>query len=323
MTTPFHLQFAGLHHVSALSRDIARNHAFYTGVLGLRLVKKTVNQDSPTMYHLFYADGAGSVGSDITFFDFPRAAREHRGSDAISLTTFRVAGKEALNYWEKRLVEHGLSVTRRTVDGHERLEFEDVDGTRLALFDDKGAGPRGVAWKKSDVPAEFQLLGLGFSGFTVADLAPTRHFLEVGLNMREVRQYDDAGYPVHVFEMGDGGPAAEVHVTVNAELPHHKPGAGGVHHVALRMKDEAELKQWLAHLASVGYPNSGEIDRHFFQSVYITAPAGFVVELATDGPGFAADEMPHELGERLSLPPFLEPRRAEIEAKIRPLDGVK
>ena len=124
------LQFEGLHHVSALSSDIARNHDFYTRVLGLRLVKKTVNQDAPTMYHLFYADGVGQPGSEMTFFDFPRAAREHRGNDSITLTTFRVTGPDALTYWTQRLTEHGVQVTKSEVDGHSRLTFEDVDGTR-------------------------------------------------------------------------------------------------------------------------------------------------------------------------------------------------
>lgn len=312
--------FSGLHHVSALSSDIARNHAFYTRVLGLRLVKKSVNQDAPTMYHLFYADGAGSPGSDMTFFDFPRAAREHRGRDSICLTTFRVTGAEALNFWQERLTQHGVQVTRRTVDGRERLDFEDVDGTRLALFDDAGEGPRGVVWEGTDVPAEFQLQGLGFSGVTVGDLPPFQEFLERGLHMREGRGYDDGGTPVHVFEMGEGGPHAELHVAVQPDLPRRMPGAGGVHHLALRVRDEAELLNWQRHLGALGYRNSGEVDRHWFQSVYITAPSGIVIELATDGPGFATDEAPHQLGERLSLPPFLEPQRAEIEAKLRPLN---
>ena len=189
----------------------------------------------------------------------------------------------------------------------------------MALFDDGGAGPRGIPNAKTDVPPEFQIQGLGFSGFTVANLAPTREFLERGLNMRLVREYDTEGFTTHVFQMGAGGPHAELHVTERNDLPRHRPGAGGVHHVALRMKDETELEAWLAHLAGQGYANSGHVDRHFFHSVYIRDPNGLVIELATDGPGFAVDEMPGSLGERLSLPPFLEGGRAEIEAKIRPL----
>ena len=313
------LHFSGLHHVSALSADIARNHDFYTRVLGLRLVKKTVNQDSPSMYHLFYADGVGQPGTEMTFFDFPRAAREHRGSDSITLTTFRVTGPDALTFWQQRLTDFGVETTLLESDDLTLLTFEDVDSTRLALFDDGGAGPRGTPNNRTDVPAEFQIQGLGFSGFTVSNLAPTSEFLLRGLNMREVRQYATDDFITHVFEMGEGGPHAELHVTERDDLPRHRPGAGGVHHVALRMKDETELEASLAHLAAQGYANSGHVDRHFFHSVYIRDPNGLVIELATDGPGFATDELPEALGERLSLPPFLEGQRAEIEAKIRPL----
>ncbi|PNY81159.1 ring-cleaving dioxygenase [Deinococcus koreensis] len=317
MTPP---PLSGVHHVSALSAEIAANHDFYTRVLGLRLVKKTVNQDSPGMYHLFYADGAGSAGTDMTFFDFPRAAREHRGRDSITLTTFRVTGEAALSFWVQRLDDFGVphgGVHYR--DGRAHLDFEDVDGTRLSLFDDGGEGPRGVPNDQSDVPQEDQIQGLGYSGLTVAELAPTRDFLERGLGLREVQTYLTDGFTTHVFEMGEGGPHAELHVTGRDDLPHSRPGAGSVHHVALRMRDEQELRAWLFHLDAEGLGSSGRVDRHYFASIYLRDPNGLVIELATDGPGFATDESLDELGERLSLPPFLEPRRATIEAHLRPL----
>lgn len=314
----------GVHHVSALSADIARNHDFYTRVLGLRLVKKTVNQDSPGMYHLFYADGTGSAGTDMTFFDFPRAAREHRGNDSVTLTTFRVTGEETLNYWAGRLTRHGVvhsGVTR--VDGRAHLYFEDVDSTRLALVDDGGEGPRAQPNPLTDVPVEHQLQGLGYSGFTVSELEPTRAFLETGLHLREVRSYLSEGFTTHVFQMnaapGDGqGPHTELHVTDRGDLPRSRPGAGSVHHVALRLRD-SDVLAWLLHLEQAGYGNSGKVDRYYFQSIYIRDPNGLVIELATDGPGFATDEAAEALGERLALPPFLEPRRATIEAHLRPL----
>ncbi|MFC4424596.1 ring-cleaving dioxygenase [Deinococcus navajonensis] len=310
----------GLHHVSALSADITANHDFYTRVLGLRLVKKTVNQDSPGMYHLFYADGAGSAGTDMTFFDFPRAAREHRGSNSITLTTFRVTGEAALEYWAVRLLDAGIDHHGvETLDGRFHLRFEDPEGTRLALVEDGGEGPRAQPNPLTDVPAEYQLQGLGYSGVTVADLAPTRAFLERGLNLREVRTYRAEGFITQVFQMNEGGPHAELHVSVRPDLPQSRPGAGSVHHVALRLRDEAELMAWLFHLDAAGYGNSGRVDRHYFQSIYIRDPNGLVIELATDGPGFATDETPDTLGQRLALPPFLEPRRATIEAHLRPL----
>lgn len=313
------LDFSGIHHVSALSAEIVANHDFYTRVLGLRLVKKTVNQDSPGMYHLFYADGLGSAGTDMTFFDFPRAAREHRGTNAITLTVFRITGPEALAYWAERLSRHGVPFSPGTRDGRAVLDIEDTDGTRLSLVDDQGAGPRGVPNPLTDVPAPFQVQGLGYSGLTVRDLEPTREFLERGLNLREVRQYVMDGVTTHVFQMGLGGPHAELHVAERPDLPAAKPGAGGVHHVALRVPDRAALEGWLTHLAHAGYGNSGLVDRHYFQSVYIRDPNGLVIELATDGPGFTTDEPANSLGERLALPPFLEARRSTIEAHLRPL----
>lgn len=320
MTTPLRAAPHGLHHVSALSADIARNHDFYTRVLGLRLVKKTVNQDSPGMYHLFYADGAGSPGSDMTFFDFPRAAREHRGSDSVTLTTFRVTGAGTLAFWAGRLSAHGVphsGVT--TVDGRAHLSLEDVDGSRLALVEDGGAGPRGVPNPLTDVPAAHQLQGLGYSGVTVSDLGPVREFLERGLNLREVRASVAGGVSTHVFGMAGNGPHTELHVSVRPDLPPHRPGAGSVHHVALRVHGR-DLRAWAAHLEGAGYSHSGEVDRHYFRSVYVRAPGGLVVELATDEPGFTVDEAPADLGRGLALPPFLEPRRATIEAHLRPLD---
>ncbi|SEJ51238.1 glyoxalase family protein [Deinococcus reticulitermitis] len=310
---------SGLHHVSALTADLSRNHDFYTRVLGLRLVKRTVNQDSPGMSHLFYADALGTPGTETTFFDFPRAAREHRGQGAVSLTTFRVTGEEALTFWAGRLTGLGVphELTRR--DGRPHLPFEDPDGTRLALFDDGGEGPRGGPWAGTDVPAAFQLQGLGYSGSAVGDLTPTRDLLERGLGLREVRTYDLEGHPTHVFALGSGGPHAELHLSVRPDLPRARPGAGGVHHVALRVRDEAELSAWARHLTAEGFSHSGEVDRHWFRSVYVRDPGGLVFELATDRPGLTADEPLETLGQTLSLPPRFEPRRATIEAHLPPL----
>ena len=310
----------GIHHVSALSADIAANHDFYTQVLGLRLVKKTVNQDSPGMYHLFYADGVGSPGTDMTFFDFPRAAREHRGTDSITRTTFRVTGADTLSVWAARLDDLGIPHGEIHVrDGRLHLDLEDVDGTRLSLIDDGGDGPRGEPNPHTELHPDDQIQGLGYSAFTVADLTPTHDLLTRGLNLTESRVYELDGFPTHVYDLGDGGPHAELHVTVRDDLPRAKPGAGGVHHVALRVHEQADMARWLLHLAAQGFGNSGLVDRHYFRSIYIRDGNGLVIELATDGPGFATDESVDDLGARLALPPFLEPRRATIEAHLRPL----
>jgi glyoxalase family protein len=309
-----------MHHVSALSARIGVSRDFYTRVMGLRTLITTVNQDDPGMYHLFFGDGAGSPGSDITVFDMPRATRERRGGNSITLTTFRVAGAATLEYWRQRLGEHGTTtsgVFER--DGRALLEFEDPEGTRLALVDDGGAG---VAhpWDRSPVPARHQLRGLGHIGITVPSLAPTRRFLQHALGMTPVREYVLPGAqrsPVHAFSMGDGGVHAEVHVTVRSDLPPARHGAGGVHHCALRVPQLDEIDAWPDRLAGLGYQNSGVVDRHWFRSVYVREPSHVLFELATDGPGFEVDG-PLD-GERLSLPPALEPRRAGIEARLAPL----
>lgn len=322
MTPSFRL--GGVHHVSAVSAHIARTHDFYTQVLGLRPVIKTVNQDSPTMYHLFFGDGAGTPGSDMTVFDIPNAAPERRGNNSISLTAFRVNGEEALAYWAARLKGFGISplgITSR--GGRPVLDFEDLEGTQLSLIDDRGAGAA-FPWDDSPVPAELQIRGLGYTTITVPELEPTHHFLTEALGLRHDRAYPVINAPpdnVHVYAIGNGGAHAEVHVVVRPELPRARHGAGGVHHVALRVPDGQPMADWVGRLDAFGYGNSGIVDRHYFTSVYVREPNGVLFELATDGPGFDVDG-PLD-GERLSLPPFLEPRRAEIEARLKPLTSTK
>ncbi len=312
------MHLLGLHHLTAVTADARVNRDFYTRVLGMRLVKKTVNQDDVSAYHLFYADGAASPGTDITFFDWPTPP-ERRGSGAVVRTGLRVAGAAALDWWAARL--DGLGIPHgpvQDVDGRLEFSFEDPEGQRLALVDDGGIGPA-HPWDPSPVPAEHQIRGLGPVVISVRALAPTARFLTDVLGMREDRRADaPGGAPVHVFAMGDGGPAAELHIRVEPDLPPARPGAGGVHHVAFRIPD-ADYGAWADRLRRFGVPNSGPVDRHYFRSLYAREPGGILCEIATDGPGFAADEPAETLGESLALPPFLEPRRAEIEAGLTPI----
>jgi glyoxalase family protein len=319
------LELKGIHHLTAISADAGGNVDFYTRVLGLRLVKKTVNQDDTSAYHLFYADGLGTPGTDITFFDWP-AAPERRGTHAIVLTALRVSGSETLDWWAERLTAEGVKhggVEMR--DGRATLLFEDPEGQRLALVDDGSVGAA-HPWERSPVPAERQIRGLGPIAISVPDLAPTRLVLEKVMNFREVRQYempDSAGTgttsTVHVFAMGEGGPAAELHVAVEPQLSPARQGRGGVHHVAFRTPDEKQYDEWAKRLRELGMPSSGKVDRFYFQSLYFREPNGILFEIATDGPGFHSDEPIETMGERLSLPPFLEPRRAQIEAGLKPI----
>jgi len=313
------MQLTGIHHLTAVSADAPGNRAFYTGTLGMRLVKKTVNQDDVSAYHLFYADGKGSPGSDLTFFDW-NVPREQRGAHSITRTGLRVNGEATLRWWKGRLDQTGVRASEIvTRDGRLTLDFEDHEGQRLALVDDGGKGPANP-WDKSPVPAEHQIRGLGPIVMTAPELRRTDILLTAVTNMRKTREYTNGATPVHVYEMGEGGsPAAELHVAVDAGLPIAVQGAGAVHHVAFRTPDDAQYDAWAERLNELRVPNSGKIDRFYFRSLYFREPNGVLFEIATDGPGFAADEPAERLGEKLALPPFLEPRRKEIEAGLKPL----
>jgi glyoxalase family protein len=314
------LQPHGIHHLTAISANARANHDFYHRLLGMRLVKKTVNQDDTSAYHLFYADGEGSPGTDLTFFEFP-VGREKRGTHSISRTALRVNGETALRFWAERLGAEKVPMTAiREIDGRLTLDFEDFEGQRLSLVDDSGLG-EAHPWEKTDVPAEFQIRGLGPIRLSVPRLAPTKAFVEGLYGMRETRRYehpDDPATRIHVFEMGEGGAAAELHIAVEPGLEPARQGAGSVHHVAFRVKDE-DYAAWYERYQRFGLRSSGPVDRFWFRSLYIREPNGILFELATDGPGFDADEPKETMGETLSLPPFLEARRAEIEAGLNPL----
>ncbi len=313
------MDLTGIHHLTAITADAPGNNRFYTETLGLRRVKKTVNQDDTSAYHLFFADGAGSPGTDLTFFDWP-VAPERRGTHAISRTGLRVA-EDSLDYWADRLRDAGLTRGEITqTDGRATLDFDDPEGQRFRLTADAPGAAH--PWDRSPVPDAHQIRGLGPITLSVPQLAPTEAVLTRLMNMRAVRDYasPDGTGQVHVFEMGAGGPAAELHVAVQPDLPVARQGAGAVHHVAFRVPDKAALSQWAARLNALRVPSSGEVERYYFRSLYFREPGGNLFELATDGPGFAVDEPFETMGEALSLPPFLEPRRAAIEAGLKPLD---
>ena len=316
------MELKGIHHLTAVSADIAGNRRFYTEVLGMRLVKRSVNQDDVSAYHLFYADAVGSPGTDVTFFDWS-VPRERRGTHSIVRTHLRVTGRPTLEWWAGRLRERGVETGGVVeVDGRATLYFDDPEGQRLALVDDGGAGDPPVPWDRSPVPAERQVRGLGPIVLSVPDLEPTGEVLTQVMNMRRAREYvhpENERHTVVVFEMGGGGPHAELHVAVQPELAPARPGAGGVHHVAFRTPTEEEYHGWTRRLGEMRIPNSGEIDRYYFRSLYFREPNGILFEIATDGPGFAVDEDAATLGESVVLPPFLEPQRARILAGLKPI----
>lgn len=315
------MQLHGIHHLTAITADAQANHRFYTEILGLRLVKKTVNQDDVSAYHLFYADGEATPGTDLTFFEWP-VPPERRGTHSISRTGFRVAGEASLAYWKARFetlaVRHG-EIT--TIDGRASLDFEDHEGQRFRMIAVPESEP-GHPWSKSPVPAAHQILGLGPIEISVPDLRPTERFLTLLYEMRVARRYNRPdGIEVVVFEMGEGGPAAEFHVALEPGAPTARQGAGGVHHVAFRARDEEEYAYWVERYKALGLPSSGPVDRFYFRSLYVREPNGILIEIATDGPGFATDEPMETMGESLSLPPFLESRRVEIERNLKPISA--
>ena len=316
------MQLLGIHHLTAISARIRENYRFYTGMLGMRLVKRSVNQDDVSAYHLFYADAKGSPGTDLTFFDWP-APRERRGTRSIVRTALRVDGHDSLTWWAGRFdelgVAHGTIAER---DGRASLDFEDPEGQRLALVDDGGGGDPPTPWDRSPVPGAHQVRGLGPITISVPTLTPTEVLLTRVLDMHPVREYPHPDNPVtrvHVFAMGTGGAHAELHVAVQPDLPVAMQGAGGVHHVAFRTPD-ADYDPWADRLNELSVPNSGKVDRFWFRSLYLREPNGVLFEIATEGPGFAVDEDPATLGEKLVLPPFLESRRDAIVANLKPID---
>ncbi len=311
------IQIGGLHHLTAVTGNAPGNVHFYTSTLGLRLVKKTVNQDDVSAYHLFYADRLGSPGTDVTFFDWPHAGRNRAGAGEVARTALRVPSVEALEWWEQRLSDNGVLHDGIQQTGNRTsLEFTDPEGQRLELVDDGGA-PGGVPWEESPVPAEVAIRGLHSVVLTVRDARPSEVVLTYVLGFRKVGEIGDA----QVYESGQGGPGTQVLLEARPDLPHARTGIGGVHHVAFRAADDEQHRKWQERIAASGLGVTPVIDRFYFRSIYFREPGGVLYEIATDGPGFATDEDVARLGESLSLPPFLESRRAEIEAGLQPLDS--
>lgn len=320
------MQLGGIHHVSAITGNASQNVAFYTQVLGLHLVKKTVNQDDVSAYHLFYGDDIGHAGTELTFFDWPMAGANRPGTGTISAIAMGVRGREALQWWEQRLDTFKVPHTGIQVRGENEeavLAFRDPEGQQLELVDDQGR-LKGQPWKGSPVPADMAIRGLYAIRIIVRDLAPTARLLTETLGFRQTGTYSsEQQTSVVVFEVGPGGPGAFIHVDVRPEMRQGYPAAGGVHHVAFRTPNDEEHLEWRKRISRTGAGVTPVIDRFYFHSIYFREPGGVLFEIATDGPGFTADEDAEHLGERLSLPPFLEPHRKEIEENLQPIVPLK
>jgi glyoxalase family protein len=308
----------GIHHVTCIAGDPQENLDFYTGVLGLRLVKRSVNQDVPDTYHLFYADGEGRPGTDLTFFPWPEMRPAAKGTGHAVEVGFAVP-EGSLGYWADRLAGAGVAVgepERRF--GEAVLALRDPHGLDLSLTETSESLDT-APWTRSPVPEERQIRGFHGVRLLERDLARTAGFLTGVLGFSAAGE--EGGW--HRFAAGGGGASRRVEVR---EVPDGRLGAwgtGGVHHVAFRVQDDAEQLALRERVAAAGVPPTPVIDRFWFRSVYFREPGGVLFELATEDPGFTADEDLMHLGERLILPPWLEPDRSKIEAALQPLRGPK
>lgn len=312
----------GIHHVTAITSSAEKNYEFFTYILGMRLVKKTVNQDDIKTYHLFFADDVGNPGTDMTFFDFPGVPKGVHGTNEISKTSFRVPSDEALDYWVKRFdrleVEHtGI----KEQFGTKTLSFVDFDDQNYQLISDENneGVAAGTPWQNGPIPLDYAITGLGPIFVRIANFDYFKEMMEKVLLFNEI----DTEGPFHLFEVGEGGNGAQVVVEHNPDLPQASQGFGTVHHTAFRVEDRSVLDKWIKYMQDVGFQTSGYVNRFYFQSLYVPVAPKILFEFATDGPGFMEDEPYETLGEKLALPPKLESKREQIEAMVRPIDTVR
>ncbi|MFD1361852.1 ring-cleaving dioxygenase [Lentibacillus salinarum] len=312
----------GMHHVTAITSSAEKNYEFFTYVLGMRLVKKTVNQDDIRTYHLFFADDKGNPGTDMTFFDFPGIPQGTHGTNEIAKTAFRVPSDEALEYWVKRFDR--LEVKHEGVKeefGVKILPFVDFDDQKYQFVSDEnmdGVEP-GTPWQDGPIPPEYAITGLGPIHVRIANLDYFKEVMEKVLQFKEIDQEGDH----HLFEVGEGGNGARVVVEHNAVMPNAQQGYGTVHHAAFRVEDRSVLEEWTKRMDDFGFRTSGYVNRFYFESLYAPVAPQILFEFATDGPGFMGDEPYETLGEKLALPPKLEPEREQIERMVRPINTVR
>ncbi|MEO8910152.1 MAG: ring-cleaving dioxygenase [Gemmatimonadaceae bacterium] len=305
---------SGLHHITCIAGDAQENVDFYSGVLGMRLVKKSVNQDSPGTYHLFYADGVGHPGTDITFFPWP-AMSPARAGIGLAMEVSLAVSLGSLEYWADRLVEHGVKVrdieTRRQTAA---LPFFDPHGLPVTLHE-TGDDRQFSAWAASPVPEERQIRGLHSVRLWQRNLMESATFLTGVLGFVDLGGEGEWS----AFGLQGGGSGRYLEIREIPDGERGRWGTGGVHHVAWRVPDDVTELQVRERIERARRRPTEVIDRFWFRSVYFLEPGGVLFELATDGPGFTVDEDPATLGEHLVLPPWLEPQRAEIVAALPPL----
>lgn len=308
-------EIGGIHHITCIAGDAQENLDFYTGVLGMRLAKRSVNQDAPDTYHLFYTDGEAHPGTDLTFFPWPGMPPAEKGTGLGSEIALAIP-PDSLGYWTERLTRHGVAIgTSEVRRGERALPVTDPHGLPLALVET--ADPREFTpWERGPVPAERQVRGLHSLRLAERDLTLTSLLLTQVLGFDEMGEED--GW--HRFGVAGGGSGKHVEIREMPGTPRGSWGTGGMHHVAWRVPDDESQLAVRARVAAARRRPTEVIDRFWFKSVYFTEPGGVLFELATDGPGFTVDEDLETLGEHLVLPPWLEPHRREIEAALPRLE---
>ena len=309
----------GIHHITAMTSSAEKIYQFFTDVLGLRLVKKTINQDDIHTYHLFFADDIGSPGTDMTFFDFKGIRKGVKGKDEISRIGFRVLDDKGIDYWKKRLGHYEIDFKFTELFNRKMLFFEDFDGQEYAIVsDEKHPGVEGgQPWKKGPVPNEFAIIGLGPIFLRISDLDRMNQVLTGYLGFEDSHQEDH----YHLYEVAKGGNGGSVIVEHTPHLNQAEPGYGSVHHMAFRIKDMESLNQWIEGLNTIGARHSGHVDRFYFHSLYTRLYPYILFEFATEGPGFIDDEESYEeLGVALALPPKFRNKRDKIEKLVRHID---
>jgi glyoxalase family protein len=305
---------AGIHHVTAIASDPQRNVDFYTEVLGLRLVKRTVNFDDPGAYHLYFGDETGSPGSILTFFAWPMAGRGHAGVGQVEVTSFSVP-EGSLNYWEQRLFSAGVPVERSGKRFDEEIvTLADPDGLRLELVAHSKPETAGQPWKGASVPVEHAIRGFYSVTLCEQGYEATARVLET-MGFRKTGEQGNR----FRFDLGEGGAGARLEVLCASEASYGRIAVGTVHHVAWRVADDNTQLSWRKRLVEEHLNLTPVIDRCYFHSIYFREPGGVLFELATDPPGFAIDEPVEKLGETLKLPPWLEASRKRIEQVLPPI----
>ncbi|MEC0370133.1 ring-cleaving dioxygenase [Paenibacillus chibensis] len=305
------MKTAGIHHITAFVRDPQKTVDFYAGVLGLRLIKQTVNFDAPEVYHLYLGNEQGSPGTIITFFPWPRSRQGRVGGGQVGVTTFAVPAG-ALSFWEQRLAHFKIPVVKTARFSEEYLAFRDEDGLQLEIVE-REAGPLST-WSFGGIPEDKAIKGFGGAILYSLDPAETAHLLQEVLGLEKIGQ---EGAYARFRSYGEVGNMIDVNVT---PMERGTGGAGTVHHIAWRAKDDREHEQWREHVLEHGLQVTPVLDRQYFNALYFREAGGIQFEIATDPPGFSRDEHPDRLGEKLMLPAWFEERRAEIEAKLTPFE---